>query len=560
MSDSVERPMEAEPLKGDQADGVCKDRAAGCGKLGMNKLTGWRTAAFLLSLFLCLTVVFAFSFILPCPVRPQYLRTWNRTLPNAATYDFLAMGDANKDKVQDVLFIYKSSEGSMNHTCSGEGLPSPCLFLLAVDGTDGRTLWERPLAAELSWVECGVGGINRKTCLVAHADNFTAVDMHTGVVVWQRQRSPVINGNLPVIIMPDLDKDGTEDIAVLSYNRPALPHTPIPTEMVIFSGKSGDMIGSKVDVDSGETRAHLQFTTASGAQYILLHTDTGLYAVGLWRLAEMAGAGLESYLKKEKSWEEKATPTGLIPLHESVSLLKVLLVKGSGGPSPSLLLLTPSTVTLFNTHTRSISWTTNTSTLLSTPSFGRYNEDDVPDVVLEEDQGNTTKSVLILDGKTGRELWKAGLLFWPQSPRSASVLTLNSYSVFMLWGERLTHNNETSSAVEEHSSYLLHPHHPQVLLERRNPTQHIRSFKAVLLERGRHACYLVLSGAEGAQMEEAGLAGAGPVVLTKRKIKDDVEESSVLGVGKAEGEPIPRDKEESVKEAFHRLRFSDEIK
>ncbi|KAL7873942.1 hypothetical protein SRHO_G00049120 [Serrasalmus rhombeus] len=83
MSDSAERPMEAEPLKGDQADGVCKDRGAGCGKLGMNKLTGWRTAAFLLSLFLCLIVVFAFSFILPCPLRPQYLRTWNRTLPNA---------------------------------------------------------------------------------------------------------------------------------------------------------------------------------------------------------------------------------------------------------------------------------------------------------------------------------------------------------------------------------------------------------------------------------------------------------------------------------------------
>uniref|UniRef100_A0AAR2J2Y4 FAM234A/B beta-propeller domain-containing protein n=1 Tax=Pygocentrus nattereri TaxID=42514 RepID=A0AAR2J2Y4_PYGNA len=525
MSDSAERPVEAEPLKGDQVDGVSKDRGAGCGKLGMNKLTGWRTAAFLLSLFLCLIVVFAFSFILPCPLRPQYLRAWNRTLPNA-------------------------------------GLPSPCLFLLAVDGTNGETLWERPLAAELRWVECGVGGMKGKTCLVAHAKNFTALDMHTGVAVWQRL-TPVNSGKLPVIIMPDLDKDGIDDIAVLSYNCTINNNTcsNAMTEMVIFSGKSGDMVGSKVDVESvlHGTRAHLQLTTASGAQYILLHTGTGLYAVGLWRLAKMAGAGLESYLKKEKSWEEKAAETGLIPLHESKSLLKVLLVKGSGDPSPSLLLLTPSTVTLFNTRTRSISWTANTSTLLSTPSFGRYNEDDVPDVVLEEDQGNRTKRVLILDGKTGRELWRASLLSWSQSPRPASVLTLNSYSVFMLWGESLTHS-ETSPADEERSSYLLHPRHPQVLLERSNPTQHIRSFKVVLLERGRHACYLVLSGADGEQMEEAGLAGAGAVVLTKRKIKDDVGESSVLGVGKAEGEPVPRDEEELVKEAFHRLRFSDEVK
>ncbi|XP_072535337.1 protein FAM234A [Salminus brasiliensis] len=557
MSDPAERPAEAEPLKGEQVDGVCKERRVCCGRMGLSKLSGWRTAAFLLSLFLCLTVVFAFSFILPCPVRPQYLHSWNRTLPNAATYDFLAMEDANKDKVQDVFFMYKSAEGSMNHTCTGEGLRPPCLFLLAVDGTDGETLWERPLAAEFDWVQCGVGGVEvkGKTCLVAHADNFTAIDSHTGAILWQRPRSPVIKGNLPVIILPDLNSDGIGDFAVLSYNRPPMSHTPIPTELVFFSGKSGAVIGSKVDVDSRETRAHLQFTTARGAQYLLLHTDMGLYAVGLWRLSEKAG--LKSDLKKENSWEKIATHTGLIPLYKSVSLKKVLLVKGSGD-SPSLLLYTPTSVQLLNTHTLSISWTTNTSMLLSIASFGHYNEDGVPDVVLEEDQGNATKRVVILDGKTGSVLWKASLLFWSQSPRPASVLTLNSYSVFMLWGER--HRNETSSAAEEHSTYLLHPRHPQVLLERKNPTQHIMSFKAVLLERGRHACYLVLSGANGALVDDAGIGGAEPVLLTKRKIKDDVQESSVLGVGGAEGVAVSRDKEDTVKQAFNRLRFSDEVK
>lgn len=558
MSDSAERPAEAEPLKGEQVEVVCKEKKVCCGRLGLNKLSGWRTAAFLLSLFICLTVVFAFSFILPCPVRPQYQHTWNRSLPSAATYDFLAIGDANKDKVQDVFFMYKSVEGSMNNTCTREGLLPPCLFLLAVDGTDGETLWERPLAAEFDWVQCGVGGdeAKGKTCLVAHADNFTAINTLTGVILWQRHSSPVINGNLPVIILPDLNGDGVADFAVLSYNRPPMSHTPIPTELVFFSGKSGNVIGSKVDVDSGETLEHLQFTTSSGAQYILLHTDTGLYAVGLWRLAERAG--LKSSLRKEDSWEKRAKEAGLIPLYESGSLQSVLLVKGSGDSSPSLLLCTPTSVQLLNTHTLSISWTTNTSMLLSTPSFGHYNTDGVPDVVLEEDQGNTTKRVVILDGKTGRVLWSASLLFWPQSPRPTSVLTLNSYSVFMLWGERLSHSNKTSFAAEEHSTFLLHPNHPQVLLERRNPTQNIMSFKAVLLERGRHACYLVLSGADGAQVDDAGLSGAEPVFLAKRKIKDDVLESSVLGVGGDEGVVVPRDQEESVREAFHRLRFSDE--
>lgn len=56
--------------------------------LGFAKLTHWRTAVFFLSLFLCLTIVFAFSFIIPCPVRPQYLITWNRTFSEAGVYSY----------------------------------------------------------------------------------------------------------------------------------------------------------------------------------------------------------------------------------------------------------------------------------------------------------------------------------------------------------------------------------------------------------------------------------------------------------------------------------------
>lgn len=55
--------------------------------LGFAKLTHWRTAVFFLSLFLCLTIVFAFSFIIPCPVRPQYLTSWNRTFTDAGVKD-----------------------------------------------------------------------------------------------------------------------------------------------------------------------------------------------------------------------------------------------------------------------------------------------------------------------------------------------------------------------------------------------------------------------------------------------------------------------------------------
>lgn len=83
MADESGRRFEAEPLKGGEAEGGVSKEKSCAGKLGLSHLTGWRTAAFLLSLFLCLLVVFAFSFILPCPVRPQYMPTWNRTIPTA---------------------------------------------------------------------------------------------------------------------------------------------------------------------------------------------------------------------------------------------------------------------------------------------------------------------------------------------------------------------------------------------------------------------------------------------------------------------------------------------
>lgn len=313
MADASERGLEAEPLKGEVAEGGVSKEKSCKEKLGMSKLLGWRTAAFLLSLFLCLVVVFAFSFILPCPVRPQYLSTWNHTLPDAATYDFLAVEDANEDKALDVFFIYKDAEASRN-TCLSQNLSIPCLVLTAVDGTDGKTLWERPLAAELDWLECGVKGLGlqRTGCLVAHADNLTAIDKKTGEVRWQRSRSTVLNGNLPLISFPDLNGDKAEDFAILSYNPEAPSFTSIP--LVFFSGESGEQIGS-VDVDGNGVFGHQQFKTASGASYLLLLSKSGLYAVSLRRLASLAK--LESALKDEKSWEEKSdTHTGLISLYQ----------------------------------------------------------------------------------------------------------------------------------------------------------------------------------------------------------------------------------------------------
>lgn len=85
---------EADPLKraedgGEMPSSTQLKKKKSCNEvLGFAKLTHWRTAVFFLSLFLCLTIVFAFSFIIPCPVRPQYLISWNRTFPKAGLHKY----------------------------------------------------------------------------------------------------------------------------------------------------------------------------------------------------------------------------------------------------------------------------------------------------------------------------------------------------------------------------------------------------------------------------------------------------------------------------------------
>ncbi|KAM6951367.1 protein FAM234A [Aplochiton taeniatus] len=510
--------------------------------LGLAKLSHWRTAAFFLSLFLCLTIVFAFSFIIPCPVRPQYLSAWNRTFHQAVTYNFLAIEDASKDKVMDVLFAFKDSQGTQNITCAEDGLPSPCVFVTAVDGTDGDTLWERPLAPEFQWGQCGLDGKSNRDwdCLVSHSDRLTAIDKHTGVVKWQQPQPHGLISHLPVLSIPDLDGDKVSEVALVATG-------PMQTQLVIFSGKTGDQIGSAVVLDTAGTFSHLLHTTAKDSQYLLIQRESGLYGLALWRICGKAKPGMEAGLKKDQLWETKADPTSsLITVYESLSLRYVLRTAKTGSTS-NLLLVTGEGAVLIDGGSLQQLWRVNTSTVLSKPSFGHFNDDGIPDVVIEENVGNSTKRVLILDGKSGGVLWEVNLLASPNSPRPASVNTINSFSVFMFWGQMTTEANSSDLSNEDRRSYMLHPRYSKVLLESDNVIDHILAFKATLLERGRHACYILLTGPpdEGAQ---------GTVVLSKRKLKQDVMDSKVLRTDPASFSGTNED----IKEAFNRLRFSEE--
>ncbi|MBN3276845.1 F234A protein, partial [Polyodon spathula] len=543
MIDNKEQDTEIHPLKSE--DGVSSASPAKkgvcLGGLGLSHLSSWRTAAFFLSLFLCLISIFAFSFIIPCPVRPVSQRTWINTYRDSSTYTFLAVMDTNNDKVMDVIFAFRGSSGCLNVSCSDAGFSSPCSFLVAVTGTNGSVLWERTVSQELLWVQCGIeklGGLEAAGCLLFHSQHLIAIDSRNGQTLWQ------INNTLglkqPALTVPDLDGDEVGDVALIGASGDE-------TKVVIVSGKTGRQIGIDADPGLSDVMGHVIHVTASGSYYILFKKDSAVYGYALKNIVAMAikTPGSNIKLQQDPKWEEMTNSTsGNVPVYNSGSVQHLLKVGIQGKSAEKLLLVTGQWVELIDGESLRSLWRVNITKVTSEPVFGNFNKDGVPDVVIEDEIGNGTKKVVILDGSSGAMLWEVEMLSSSTRPKPSTLNTTDYRSAFLFWGEIPGETNTTVSLNQQHYLYLLHPSFPKILLELNNSTESIAAFKAVLFEKSRHAGYVLLTGpTERSEM--------GSVSLAKRKLKEDVAGSRVVRLSQEEGLS-----DQEIRDRFFRLRYS----
>ncbi|XP_025011165.2 protein FAM234A [Gallus gallus] len=511
----------------------------------LSRLSRWRTAAFFISLFLCLIIVFAFSFIIPCPERPVSERTWLRNYDNAVAYRFLAIEDVNEDKVQDVIFAFKASNGSssFNSSCLDEGLPSPCAFITAVSGTNGRVLWERPAAMEVGWMQCGIKQLGGAPgcLLVGQPVALTAVDQRTGEVQWRQSDDFGANYTVltPLSVIPDVDGDGVQDLIIFIA-------TGDKIKTFIHSGKNGKQIGStgSLNVD-GEAR-YVMLSPGS-SHYFLFYTANSLYAYSLKDLYS-AATGMEIKLpglEQDPQWEKNIDHTThrLSPL--STGDIRYV-AKIPGRSRENILLVSSETAMLISAQNLQTLWTLNVSRVMSEPLLGYY-KPDVLDVVLESEIGPNRKKVMIVEGGSGAVQWDLKLNSRAESPRPATLSTADHRSTFLIWGEYQVAGNETISAAPLQKLYLFHPSYTNVLLELRNSTDQIVAFNATLFERSRHACYVLLRGPQPG--EEPGL-----VSLMKRKLKEDVSESRVIWLSQ-----VAVDSEQYIRDRLYRMRFLSRV-
>ncbi|XP_064415150.1 protein FAM234A [Latimeria chalumnae] len=551
--ESRDLEVEIQPLKNEDGkaqenhDAVSGQKETVCRKsTKLSKFSRWRTAAFFLSLFLCLIIVFAFAFIIPCPVRPLSEKTWSRTYRNAMVYNFVALFDVNKDKVQDVIFTFKGSNGTLNTSCSDEGLLSPCAFIAAASGTNSSILWERPVINDILSTECSLeklGATESPGCLVVSSTGLTAIESRTGKILWEM---PVTVGTKqswlnPLLQVPDLDGDNVKDVMLFTVAGDEVSG-------VIYSGKTGSQIGSSVMPNVRGISGHLMHMTRTGSYYVLFNTENSIYGYALKDIYSMAmnTSKITVNLKQDPEWEKKTnSSSGNVLVYNSDGVQHLVKLPGTGYDN---LLITSSNLTeLLDGQSLQFLWRINTPNILRNPVLGFFNKDDDRDILIEAENGMDKKQVMILDGASGKVLWEFTLSSKPQCPRPASVNTADQRSAFLFWGQYQSEADNTVPLENRCFLYMLHPSRPQVLLELTNSTDNIAAFKVALFERRRHACYVMLTG-PSSQNE------TGDVTITKRKLKEDISHSQVIWLNKDE-----KGSDKETRDYFFGLRYSSKV-
>ncbi|KAM6165953.1 protein FAM234A isoform 1-T2 [Erethizon dorsatum] len=510
-----------------------------------SRLSRCRTVAFFLSLFFCLLVVFVVSFIIPCPDRPVSQSMWRIDYNAAVTYDFLAMEDINKDRIQDVVFLYKNTNNSnsSNRSCTDEGFSSPCAFVAAVSGANGSVLWERPVVQDVAFVERTMpqpsdSKTSSACILVGRPGSFLAIDLFTGETLWSHPSSFGGNTSIlsPLLQVPDIDSDGAPDLLILTQEGKEVSGS-------IYSGSTGHQIGHRGSLSMHGDSSSLLHVTRTGAHYILLPCASSLCSCSLKDLYEKV-TGRDAPFKSDPHWENMLNASTHRLLPSSGAIRYLMNVPGKAGQD--VLLVSSEACVLLDGQELTPRWTLGAAQILRKPVLGHY-KPDTPAVVIENGTG-IDRQILLLDLHSGAILWSQTLPNFPGAPPSTSLPTADHRSAFFFWGlHELIGTNEMDPGDAQHSLYMFHPTLPSVLLELANISANIVTFDVVLFETSRHAAYVLLTGPASSDMP-------GLVSVIKHKVRDLVPGSRVVYLG--EGRP---DSDQAIRDRFSWLRYRSEV-
>ncbi|XP_030649123.1 protein FAM234B [Chanos chanos] len=503
-----------------------------------------RTTAFLVPLGCAMVLVLLCAFLLPCPQGALHRRPeWERELGDVGGVNSppLALWDVDNDAIEDLLIgvTQMSNESQLSSSLGNHKEYS----VVALSALSGEVLWRKALGNPVLYVQCGLqsGAPARPgtrlraeaqdpslppghrgrgpVCLLVTLTHLTAVNASTGKQLWEVSSGQVES---PAVPLPDLQGDSTPVLLIATLADDKVSDLSLR----LLSGTNGALIGQPVTfnlTEQGKLIGPMLHETTVGAYYIVF----GLGAVEAVSLRDIytkatSKTTVPAKLRlKDPSWErlKKTNSSTLIhissgkeeieymlPLvagmcnnHNNLDAVSALNVSRSDWVVMTRDSRKLSVLRERDTHTR---WTLNASAMHSRPCGGYFNDDSVPDLVIQLSSAGVRK-VQMIDGASGQCLWEAEFQCPLLVLEGSAVMTTTGQSAFLFWaGEPLSATrNVTKATVNSTSSaepvlrrlFLLHPAYPTILLQLTSTTDTVLTSAVSYDEQDKDASYLTVS-------------------------------------------------------------------
>uniref|UniRef100_UPI00398EC606 protein FAM234B isoform X2 n=2 Tax=Pristiophorus japonicus TaxID=55135 RepID=UPI00398EC606 len=525
-----------------------------------------RTAAFLLTLALTMVLVLVCAFFIPCPKSQPLWTSWNRSLGQTAGFPpVITLWDVNDDQVSDIIISFSSTGKARDQR--GGFRPQVALKLhvsvAVLSGVDGSVLWTSPASEQLKFIQCGVDDVGEgrgSVCLLVGVNHMLkAVNSSSGSSLWEMKsvyrahRTPVG----PAVVLPDIDGDGFADL--LLGSRPAAQNNRLRDVSFVFvSGANGVLIGQPVSFNvtgDGKLIGPKAYVSGGRAFYVLFGYGNiqAMSVRDIYKQANGKGSLPPPLQIQDSVWEPKreGNRSGLLEVYRNGSARYLQTLGRPGENSSDLLITTRNRLLLLSGQHLLQVWSANSTYIESAPVAGFFNEDRILDFLIQITSGNNTRKSLIIDGSSGKQLWKAELGCGSQGSQAAAIPLSDGRSVFLFWagdcGVTPSAQRTDSDTYSQHHLYLLHPLYPSVLLQLANSTGAVTASAAGIRERGKDAFYVAVTtdAAQGAQEGRSG-----PLLVSSLGLQWAISHGGVVTLG---GEAIGT---EPIRKFFSQLRFS----
>ncbi|XP_074604720.1 uncharacterized protein LOC141858013 [Brevipalpus obovatus] len=372
---------------------------------------------------------------------------WNVSFPMLTVRSALKLSDVNNDGILDIIIpfgtgaddiFYSSLACSVYFNITDNYLKDGCGGgLMVLEGKTGSTIFKKFVRHELSSANCekDLTDDGIKDCVVGgRLGSLYAFNMASGDIIWSfrdlesEKIDQTANFYAPLYLSHDLDNDGVEDMVLMhgghvqEHINPSVRH---PARLIVVSSRKGAILSTIDSPDRAESYFHpISFTHNDGSEYILYGTGSKTSPGSLFTLP------FDSIFHPNSP---QSTPI-FTDCCQGIIFAPIFVDTNHDSRLDLILALPNATVLSIDGFSFQILWQKDfpNSQILSPPSIGLFDEDDIPDIFVVYQTENRTQ-VTVLNAKNGEPLIQpiVKLVGTQSSPLTISIY--GPQDIFLFW-------------------------------------------------------------------------------------------------------------------------------